>query len=228
MAAFTVLLLSGCSKKTKVYSIQGRVLQSSSNPVPLSNYKLTFFQPGRPEALIPIGASSASTSSFTNNNGFFSCRFQTGEATFLLIPLSNSSPLSMRGDNNDPLINLSWSNIPAKDTVLGDVYVYKKINKAVIKIISSTEILPQDSLIIRAPTALGEYRKVLTGISIQPNTIITADTILQLISTNFDVPQKQYFFNIYCDNVTPKKSDYNYTYTDPFDEPEREFLIQLQ
>lgn len=223
-----IILLFGCRKKTKVYSIEGRILQSSSNPVPQGNYKLTFYQKGSPIIPIPIGSSSASATSLTNADGYFNCRFQTGEATFLLIPLSNSSPLTMQGDNNNLHINLYWNNIPARDTVLGNVYLYKQINKAIIKISSSIEILPADTLNITTQTSTGDYKKILSGLSIQPGTVTSIDTISQLISANFDVLQKQYTFSINCVNTTNKKSNANYTFTGPLDEPEREFVIWLQ
>lgn len=222
------LILARCGKKTKIYSIQGRLFVSSSHPVPIRNYKLTFYQSGSPSIPIPIESASSKATSSTNSEGYFNCRFQAGEGSFLLIPFSNSSPLNMQGINDSSSVNLFWTNIPAKDTILENGFLFKKINKAIIKIRSDIEILPSDTLAIVAETVSGRYEKLLTGLSIPSNTLITADTISQLISTQFDVRQKQYFFAIYCNNLSHNRSHNNYTYTAPLDEAEREFLIVLQ
>lgn len=222
---FVFAVLAGCRKRTRIYSIKGKILLSSSNPVPVSNYKLSFYQAGSPGAILPIGASSSSGASVTDAEGNFNCRFPAGEAFFFMLPLSSNVPLSMAGANPDPAINLYWSNIPAKDTALQDVYLYKMIKKAVIKLNTNAEILSSDTLHIIAPTSTGQHDKFVTGLSIPANTTVAIDTISNLIFSNFDVKTKKYSFNIFCSNSNSRRSYSTIQSVDPLDEQEKDIIL---
>ncbi len=94
---FLLLLLVACKKEKHIILMKGRLLQSSSNPVPVDNNKLTFYQNGSSGAPIDIGSSSASADCITNKNGIFQCSFILDTSTFPVINSPSKNSIFMSG-----------------------------------------------------------------------------------------------------------------------------------
>lgn len=224
-------LLLACTKKQEtVFSISGRLLESSSNPVPLKGYKLSIYQKGSgPGFGIPSSFSSAYDSAITDATGNFMFRFRPGNAQIFGIPTYNGSALSLSGDNNSPVINLYWNNLPSKDTSLMNIFEYKLITKAIIKIQTATQILPSDTITIQASTKAGFYTKSIKGLSIPANTETTVDTITNVVCTFYEVGLKQYASAIAIGkNNRGNVFYYPPLYLPPLDEQQRDFKFYLQ
>jgi hypothetical protein len=190
---FIFLLISifySC-KKEKYIIIEGRLLISNTNPIPVTNYELHFFQPGSPG--IPIAIYSLSSEGFatTDNSGNYSAKFKLGRSGFMGFEGSNTSPIDMRGEATGNIPGFYITNIPADG---GTVYLYKKIDNAFLILSAvSAGILPNDTLTIQYNSTNGYVEKIKTGITVPAGTnLFTIDTITNLALSHYDFMRKKY------------------------------------
>ena len=207
-----ILLLSfpafffSCKKDTFI-TFEGRLLISNTNPVPVSNYKVSFFQAGSPG--IPIAIYSTSSEAFTNtdNNGNYWARFEPGRSGFLFLQGSNSGPVDIMGEPSGNFPGFAISNI---SPAAGTIYSYKKISNATL-IISTINggIATGDTLFIHYNSTAGPVHKIITGITVAAGTnSFTLDTIRDLALSHYDFTGNSYQNEVV---IKLKKAGQSYT-----------------
>ena len=190
-----IFLLSSCQKdKHNTLVIKGRLLQSSSNPVPVVDYKLSFYQAGNPnEVPIPIiGPSSAAAVATTNATGYFESHLFLSKGSFFGIPTgTNDNSISVSGTTKAN-VPLTWFGLNAISQDLQTVYLYKKIARAIVQVVSPTGIVPADTLYVSAFTVKGYYSKIITGLQASQNVAATIDTLTDAVFTGYSFTTSQY------------------------------------
>jgi hypothetical protein len=232
--SFIILLLwilSSC-KKDSYITIEGRLLISNTNPVPVSNYNISFNQAGSPGVPFPMQTTSSEGSVITDNNGNFSTKFKLGKSTFILLSSTNSNSISMSGGPIGNLPGFFINNIP---TEAGTIYLYKKIDTAFLALNSfSTIVNPNDSLFINYHSTSGFIQKIKTGIAIQAGVNgLVFDTIINLALPYYDFVEKKYQNDVF---IQLRKPGISYpflmsTISDaigPGDEQRRQLLFYFQ
>lgn len=195
-ALFILILITSC-KKDKHYQVTGRLLLSSSQPVPVTQYKLDIYQPGSFGAPIAIGTTSSQANGITDMNGRFTFRFTEGKGMFMGIPTSNASPAVLSGYENTGLPGMYLLNFPYKDAAqLGDIYLYKKVDAVYIVLNAVHDILPTDSFRVYGTDMNGNFRRTITGISALANSTVNLDTIIHASFPSFDFSSKKYINRI--------------------------------
>lgn len=227
---FLVLFSAGCKKKNQEYTISGRLLISSSNPVPVSNLSLSLHQSGGPGTPI-ANSTSSSAKTITDAQGTFRFEYKPGRVIFAGIPGKNGSPITISpesfpgGTSND----FYWYNIPGvKDTALGNMFLYKKINRLIVKIKSFSGVLPTDSLEVRAATERGIYKEWLTGLTIPAGSEVTVDTIPDFVAQHLDLYTKKYTSDFSVKKRPSRVVNGLAHKFDPLDEVEKTLLVFIE
>jgi hypothetical protein len=189
--------LSGCKKDENsqvTIPIKGRLLQSSSNPVPVSNYRLGIYEPltGGKEYFFPdLGPLNIVT---TDNNGNFE-----GEITMDYYPVvvngESVEAYSLAGIDssvNSFVVNNFY------DDGNGNIFMYKKIDQVYLAIEDSVAINPTDSIFIRYTSAAPPLNriKVKTGITVNGNFPVVIDTLQDVVFIEYNFIKKTYRNNI--------------------------------
>lgn len=207
----TVALLSACvlfisCKKTKTIKLEGKLLISSSNPVPVRNAKLNFYQSGSQPIPFPANAASAEASTVTDNNGNFKVDFKPGKAYFVFFQSTNSSPISVTGSMNSNFPEFFLHHFTSE---LGTYYLYKKIDEVYLSLSTSNEISFSDTVQISYHSTNGSITKTKIGLSIPSGSRnFVFDTIQNLTLSRFDCLTKKYENDL---NINVKKASLNYT-----------------
>jgi hypothetical protein len=174
------------------FTITGRLVESSSNPIPISNYKLQINQ--RDDYGLLGGVAGTTTEFETDGNGNFSITYTPKKGTGFSSGNPNGYPLSITGIDNNKYKGLypDWYPIPAnKDTTLNTIYLYKKIERFVRKIQLNAALANNDSLEVITSTAYRSTYKTLYG-PIPEGTVLTLDTINQFKVERFDIHTGSY------------------------------------
>ncbi len=195
MVLILVITFFSSCKKEKFITISGRLVLSSSNRVPVSNAQLEFYQRGSGGIGIPSSSGSSNLTARTNADGHFTAKFPLGQGQFIGIPFSSMMPINMSVSSNN--IDASWQNLPASDTSLGEIYLYKLVRQLVVQVSSNTAILPSDTLILNASTTSGRFSKQYTNLSIPATTLTVLDTIPNVVFSYFDGHDKTYASPLY-------------------------------
>lgn len=219
-----VIAFISCKKERHIVTISGMLLQSSSNPVPVGNYTLSFYQQGSTPELIDIGTYSASATCVTTAAGNFQCNFTEGKGTFLGISMTNKGNITMSGQRINNMIPF-WTDLPASDTTLQNIFLYKIMHSAIVKIIAATDISASDTFIVQAPTLSGLHNKLITGVAIAANSTIAIDTIQDMIFTTYSFASKQYENPLY---LYKNRASYGYYAPEPgLDENEKAYIFSI-
>ena len=174
------------------FTITGRIVESSSNPTPISNYKIQINQ--RDDYGIFGGVSGINSTFETDGNGNFTIIYTPKKGTGFNSGHPNSYPLSVTGIDTIKYKGLSpdWYPVPAnKDTALNTIYLYKKIEKFVRKIQFDSALGNNDSLEVITSTAYRSTYKTLYG-PIPVGTLLTLDTINQFKVERFNIHTGSY------------------------------------
>ena len=203
--SFPVLFYS-CKKETFI-TFEGRLLISNTNPVPVSNYKVSFFQAGSAGIPIAIYSTSSETVTTTDNNGNYSARFEPGRSGFLIFQGSNSGPVNIMGVASGNFPGFAISNISPN---AGTIYLYKKISNATLIIYAvNGGFATGDSLFIDYNSTAGPVHKTITGITVAPGTTsFTLDTIIDLALSYYDFTGNNYQNDVL---IRLKKAGQSYT-----------------
>lgn len=183
-----------CKKNAidKVTTISGRLLESSSNPIPVSNYKLTLKQN---RVLSPFGSYSGIEETVTtDNDGKFNFTYS----------LKTGSGLASRGTNPNMLYISSYDTLKYRnlhpefnpisvsvDTNLNTFYLYKKIDKLVRKVKFDNPLNSGEVLQVITTAAAGAQYKNLNG-PIAAGTTIIVDTISNYKISRLNLRTKKY------------------------------------
>ncbi|MDP4262286.1 MAG: hypothetical protein Q8941_07115 [Bacteroidota bacterium] len=202
--------LIGCRKNltTPEYTISGRLLESSSNLIPVRNYQLQISQPDDYGLLGGVGGL---TKDFrTDGNGFFSLVYTPEKSTGLVSGGANSYSFSITGIDTALYRNLFpyWYPVTAnKDTNLDNIYLFKKIEKLVRKVQFNQALGSNDSLELITSAAYGANYKTLYG-PIPAGTLLVADTINQFKTERFSITYGSYYLTSTL-KKTSYQSDFN-------------------
>lgn len=222
---FLLIFSYSCKKdpKDRNYIIQGRILESNSNPVPVNNYQLRISQ-----GSFIYGPPGSSKDFQTDANGYFSVNFQPAKGT--LLGGLNDYPLFIYSIDTSKYIGIGsyWSNIKALiDTNLNTIYLYKKIDRLIRKIQFTTALALNDSTTITTNISGGAFSKTFYG-PISAGTLLIADTLRQVKLTDFDMqsnPNPPRIDFIYS-TIIVQLQTYSYSLQlVPGDEPEREVVL---
>lgn len=214
-------LFTSCKKEKagKIFKIKGRIVESSGNPVPVSNYHLRVYQITSSSFL--GGVSGFDKNIITGNDGRFSFKYNPYENFGFSSGGTNSNNITLTGTDSLQYKDLysHWSPIPALiDTNLGTIYLYKKIKTIVRKIRFDNSLEDEENLeVITSNSPRSDY-KTITG-PIAVGTRLTLDPILNCRLTWFHVTNQQYSFS-----AVLKKPSYSKNLVIPMAKGDQEFL----
>ena len=131
------MLLFSCKKEklNPTFTIKGILLESTSNPIPINNFRMNLYQK---ESVGIIGSISGLSQLFvTNTDGSFLAIYEKQKGTGFSENGTNTNSISISTD--DPIqykdFNMGWYPLPAnKDTNLGTHYLLKNIDRLIIQI----------------------------------------------------------------------------------------------
>ncbi len=217
-------LFFGCRKDRNKgkYTVSGRLLESSSNPVPIKNYQLHISQNN---AVGFFGGVLGVDKDFeTDANGYFSVSYGPKENSGVIRDGSNPYPIYISGVDTDSYKDLYplWSPLtPDKDTNLNTIYLFKKIETLVLKIQFNKLLESNDSLEVITHKAYRSNYRTIHG-------PVAAGTILYDTVSNFIA--EQYFLNTksYASSCVLRKENYQTNFKlelPPGDEVYREQLL---
>lgn len=190
---FITTMLS-CKKNVadKVTAISGRLLESSSNPTPVSSYRLTLNQN---QLLTPFGSYSGIRQTVsTDNDGKFSFSYslKTGSGA----GTGSTNPNALYISSNDTMQYKSlypeFNPISAGvDTNFNTFYLFKKIDKLVRKVKFDNPLNSGEVLEVITSDATGAQYKNLTG-PIAAGTTLIVDTINNYKISRLNLQTKKY------------------------------------
>ena len=195
--AVTILIciLSGCKKNvdSRIYTIKGKLLESSSNPIPVKNYQLTLHQ----NAILSFMGSfeEIEQSTLTDNEGNFGFSYSLNSGTGVVTGNTNPGPLYINSHDTLQFRNLypEFRAISARvDTNFNTFYLYKKISRVVRKVQFDTPLNAGETLEVITSDASGAKYKNLTG-PILAGTLLVVDTLEDYKISRLDLQSKKYY-----------------------------------
>lgn len=220
-----ITTIISCNKKiiTKINIISGRLLESSSNPIPVDNYQLTLNQN---QVLSPIGSySGIQQTVMTDNNGNFSFSYSLTTGTGIGSWATNPNALYISSNDTSKYKNLYPDFNPISvgvDTNFNTFFLYKKIEKLVRKVKFDNALNTGEILQVITPNVSGAQYKTLNG-PIAAGTTIIVDTINNYKISKLNLQTKKYTLLSVLKKPTYQK-DLNIL-LDFFDENFREILM---
>ncbi|HXB28461.1 MAG TPA: hypothetical protein VNW49_01520, partial [Puia sp.] len=162
-------------------------------PNPVSNYPLTLIQSGSPGAPIAIGVASSYADTVTDNQGHFVFKFTQGSGTFLGFPISNNNRVDLFNYTTSGLPRIFMTNFPYDSkTPLDPIYLCKKVDTVIIRVLSLSSIISTDSFTIFGNNLTGAFQHVITGLTISANSELNLDSVINGTFSSFDFKTKKY------------------------------------
>jgi hypothetical protein len=191
------ILFSSCKKNSdaKLYTVQGKILESTSNPIPVTNYQLYVYQKSNSGLL--GGVSGIDKNIKTDNNGFFMFQYDPNKNFGFSQGGTNPNDISIYGIDTIKYkdIGALWYPIQSSlDINLNTIYLFKKIQSLVIKVQFNTGLNAGESLEVIASDSSGSSHKTLTG-PISSGTLLIVDIIHNCKLSIFDLSARQYRLN---------------------------------
>jgi hypothetical protein len=182
-----LLLLSatGCKKLTSsnTYTIKGQLLESSSNPIPVADYTLSFYQSSIASLLGVVKGFDKTIK--TNGNGTFMFRYSSS---------SNDGTISMTGTDTVKYKNMypEWFPIYGLTNVdLKKVYLFKKIDRLVRKVQFTTPLNSGEVLEVITNDSSGASYGSISG-PVNAGTLLTVDTIVNCKLSSLNILTRTY------------------------------------
>lgn len=187
-------LLWSCKKNidNRLYTISGKLLESSSNPVPVTNYKLTLVQNRKLGFLGSFEGIEQTVS--TNNEGRFSFSYSLKSGTGVATGSTNPNPLYLTSYDTSQHKNLypEFNPITVKvDTNFNAFFLYKKIDRVVRKVQFNIPLNSGESLEVITTGTFGAKYKTLTG-PIAAGTLLVVDTLNNYKTSRLNLQSKTY------------------------------------
>lgn len=180
-----VVLSAGCKKiaANKTYTIRGQIFESSSNPIPVSGYNLSFYQLSI-EAL--LGAVSGFDKTMkTGRDGSFVLKYRTA---------ANDNNITITGIDTVQYKGLypEWFSITAlTDVNLNRIFLFKKIDQLVRKVQFNNALNSGEVLEVITTNSSGANYSNIAG-PVSAGTILTVDTIANCKISRFNILKKEY------------------------------------
>ena len=176
----------------KQYTISGKILESSSNPIPVSNYRLKIYQSKALSFLGSLGGIDQVI--LTDNDGIFNFSYTPKTGSGIYSHSTNPNPISVSGYDTVKYKSLypEFNPISANvDNNLSIVFLFKKIDKLVRKVKFNNSLSSDDSLEVITTDASGAKYKTLHG-PIPSNTLLVVDTIFGYKISRLNLNTNQY------------------------------------
>jgi len=189
-----IILFTSCkkSKDEQIFTIQGQILESTTNPIPISNYKLVFFQKANSGLL--GGVSGLDTTTETGIDGKFIFQYSTNKNYGLSQGGTNTNPISIEGFDTVKYKGLfsDWYSISSSEDVnLNKLYLFKKIQTLVRKVQFDNALNAGEVLQVITTDSSGSSNKNIIG-PISAGTLVVVDTIKNCKISRFDLLTQQY------------------------------------
>lgn len=189
-----LVLFISCRKNNsgKNYIIRGQVLESSSNPVPVSNYTISFYQKANSGLL--GGVQGLDTMAKTGGGGIFSFQYNAAKNYGLSRGGTNPNDIHITGVDTAKYKGLypRWYSIPSlQDINLNTIFLFKKIDLLVRKIQFINPLNAGESLVMITTDSSAASYKTITG-PIPGGTLLTVDTIRNCKLTWLNTANKTY------------------------------------
>lgn len=191
-----IVCLVACQKE-KTYQVKGRLLQSRSIPLAVTNTSLTLYQPGSGGAPIALGTFSSIAAGKTDGTGSFSIQFKEGKGTFFGIPAANKNALTLTGSDALGLTSFYIRNYPYNTTeAFEPIYLYKKADTLIVKSKVIAPIVATDSFTIYVTTVNGNQKRIKKGYTAPADSELVLDTIFQVVFPHYDYGARRYINDI--------------------------------
>lgn len=189
-----LIIFSSCKKNSedKIYVIQGQILESSSNPVPVSNYTLSFYQKSNSGLL--GGIAGLDTTTKTGSDGRFTFQYNPNKNYGLSLGGTNPNEISFEGIDTIKYkgLNPRWYSISSLINInLNTLYLFKKIRTLVRKVQFDNSLDANETLEVITIDSSGASYKTLTG-PIPSGTLLIVDTIKNCKISTFNLLSKEY------------------------------------
>lgn len=215
LSSFLLMLVSCRKHKETVYHLQGRLLISNTNPLPVPSYTLYFYQRSSPPGPSLVYASSSSATTTTDAQGNFKCDFTPAEVKGISLGGVNPFPVNLTGEGNSTFPYFTLGEIFLGN--MGDIYLCKKIDTTIVAVDAQWGILPADTLKIDYYTINGPRQKLKTEMSVVTGALnVIIDTIYNAIFTNCDYKTKTFGYNIGIRQTTAIPLSFNIAYSTPW------------
>lgn len=222
--SLTVLLFVCCKKDRKLrFTIEGQLLESSSNPRVITDYEIQISQSSQTGIFGSV--SGILQTAKTGIDGRFTITYSSGRDYGFVTTGVNRNSIFINGVDNMqyPDIRPQWRELPSSiDTNLNILYLYKKIDTLIIKVNFINALITNDTLALR-PGNSGDY-SYLAG-PITAGQTIAIDTLLNIKLSSFYIPR-----NIYPLDIQVKSKNRIYHHNSQFgkqDERYSEILVSF-
>ena len=187
-----------CKKQRidKIYSIEGQVLESTSNPIPVSEYAIYFSQTTNRGLL--GGVYGLESTIKTGIDGKFKFQYDPTRNYGLSTGGTNPNKIYIYGIDSIKYnrIGSAWYPVTSSiDTNLKTIYLFKNIQTLVRKIQFNNSLNMGETLNVISPDSSGSNYKLITG-PISAGTILNVDTIRNCKLSTFNLLTKEYNFTI--------------------------------
>ena len=199
-APFFIILIAliSCKKHSadKIYTIEGQLLESTSNPVPVTEYAIYFSQSSNRGLLGGVYGLESTVKSGTD--GKFKFQYNPSKSYGLATGGTNLNEVYIYGIDSIKYnsIGSSWYPITSGiDTNLQIIYLFKNIQTLVRKVQFNNSLNIGDTLKLITPDSSGSSNKLITG-PISAGTLLNVDTIRNCKLSMFNLWTKEYYFFI--------------------------------
>ncbi len=223
--SFILVLLISCKKQQtdKKYTIEGQVLESSSNPVPVRDYAILFSQ--KDNAGLIGGVAGLDNTIKTGADGRFKFQYSPDRNYGFSLGGTNPNPIYIYGADTLKYtrIGTAWYPVTAlTDINLNTIYLYKNIASLVRKVQFNNSLNSGESLDLISPDSSGSNRRTITG-PVSAGTTVIVDTIRNCKLSRFNLQTNEYHFTLTL--TKPSYLTYIAVVIPPGDELFREVLI---
>lgn len=196
---FSLLLFTACKKSNpdnaKTFTVKGILLESSSNPVPVSFREIKLIRP-RETSYSYFGAFFAGSPFTLKSNTDAKGNFQFRYPDKSNIRDLNTLPMyieSIVQSVPGPLVTRSLGITPFVDTNLNVIFLYKKINLLIRSVKFEKALSTGDSIRIstRDRYQRNYNTKVIYG-PVQPGTTVLVDTLENYFFTYYRIKENNY------------------------------------
>jgi hypothetical protein len=197
-AIITLFIFGSCKKELlphpdngKMFAVKGVLLESTSNPVPVSYQDIKLIRPSIYSYYWGYNYGFMSLTTNTDKNGNFQFKYP-GKSSIL------------DGNNQNLYFQLSaptvfgsvvtkWSFIrPYIDTNVNTIYLYKKISQLIRGVKFDKNLLLGDSILINTSEAYQNLKaKVIFG-PVSAGSTVVVDTLTNYLFTNYKISEERY------------------------------------
>lgn len=187
-------LVSCTREKVQKFKLTGRLLNSTSNPLPVANYPMKIVQADLGTLL--GNADGIEKTFVTNSLGEFSVIYtEAGKSDGLFQSGGSTNPITLIA-GNDANNYSSWSNIsPFKDTSLNNVYLHKKINVVAIRLSLLTALSSVDTVRIYIDDQVRQKTMNVTGPA-AAGSLLLIDTMQNVILRRMNIRERNYLLTV--------------------------------